>query len=130
MLRGAITGPTKGKGTYMANDKTPEEKGREAFEAKRTTLRLMATDVEFRKLTVQNAIMVGEARHEAAIVDFASGQATQRAISAYKVKRAVADFAKGEGRKANGEALDAPKLPDGPVATGKPENVKAAPKSA
>lgn len=106
----------------MANEKTPIEKGREAFEAKRETLRLMATDTEFRKLSTQSAIVTGEVRHEAAVADFTNGNATAREIMKYKVKRAVSDMAKGEGRKANGDLLDAPKLPDGPIAKQAPES--------
>lgn len=51
------------------------------------------------------ATAVAQARHSAAMVDYKSGNALDRAVEAYKVKRAVSDLGLSEGRNANGAML-------------------------
>lgn len=100
----------------MADEKTPAQKARERVEMEIEAMRLRATDPAYRALTKQTATLVQADRHAAIMHDFGTGAATERAIVTYKVRRAVSDFAMGEGRKANGDALDAPKLPTADVA--------------
>lgn len=102
----------------MATEKTPEEKAQDRVNMEIEAMRLR-TLPNYRKAAQAAAIDVGAIRHSAAMQDYASGQATERALAAFTVKLAVADLAKSKGRKPNGEILDAPKVPtmDGPVPT-------------
>lgn len=64
----------------------------------------LEADAESGRLT-DAAIAVAQSRHMAAMADYKSGNAEDRAIAGYKVKRAVAHFALSEGRRPSGELL-------------------------
>lgn len=60
-----------------------------------------------------NARTASKARHGAVVEDFETGNALTRAVLGFKVKRAVADLAKSEGRTPNGMKVE-PKIVPSP----------------
>ncbi len=96
----------------MANEKTPAEVAQRKVEAEKIAMQLRATDAEYRTLSRNAAIEVGATRHAAFMEDHSNGNLLAREIAKFSVKLAVADLAKANGRKPNGEMLDAPKLGD------------------
>lgn len=64
----------------------------------------------------EQARYVASARHAAAMSDFKSGNALDRAVEGYRVKRAIADLAMADGRRPTGEIL--PVVKEVPAAVG------------
>ena len=88
----------------MATEKlSPEEKAAENAKIKMLTLKLLVESPEMRTLRGQDAEIAQTVKHGAAMRDFKSGNALDRAIEGFKIKATVADYAKSEGRKPNGE---------------------------
>ncbi len=100
----------------MAEKLTPAQKAAEIVETKRLTLAMLATDTEIAQheatISRRKSLEAMGNRHVASMRDYSSGNALDRAVEGFKVKRAVADLAKSQGLKPNGEAIvvPAPKL--------------------
>ncbi len=102
----------------MAEKMTPAQKAAEIVETKRIVTQLLASDSEIHaaeaSISRRKALTAVGDRHVAQMRDFSSGNALDRAVEGFKVKRAVADLAKSQGLKPNGEAIvvPAPKVPE------------------
>lgn len=109
----------------MADQKTPQEKANDAVLTRMLTLQGIAASPEIAKaeaeITVRRTAQSVKARHAATMTDYASGDALDRALAAFKVRVTVADAAKSLGRDMSGKVPQV-KLP--PVSGDLPSDVE------